>query len=430
VPGPTRRRRALLVLGAIGVGAAVVIAAGLVLRSMTAAPTAGVPSTVDGLPVRTVSAVLAARASGSPSDDGLVAVGGWINPMPLPGCPPETAHPALEESCAARKLVLTETRQALVVFGSVDGGTSMTANTPAGPYLYARELAGAYVDPLLPDMADPTEPDNYRPLQAVLVGHFHDARAADCSADRRAACDAAFVIDQLAWLDGRSLGPDLWIGGDATGAVLKPRLTSDGVVAALRPSLDTSDAFVSMAAVTLLDMTTITGKGLQEPGNGADLLWYVHVAGPAPSFPPMPWGAGNSGWLVLDDGTGRLRGAGGWGFVADSAGSVPPSPRSSLSGGLYALPTTNWLAGGFCAGVGLDAVLHGSPNDARVAWLENKLGGQSRLEVTWPAGYRARFNPKLEILDENGKVVLREGDPVAGACSVGSDSVYLEPPFQ
>ena len=76
-------------------------------------------------------------------------------------------------------------------------------------------------------------------------------------------------------------------------------------------------------------------------------------------------------------------------------------------------------------------MLHGSPNDPRVAWLENKQGGQSRMEVTWPAGYRARFSPNIEILDENGNVVLRDGDAVGGACGFDPDTgmAYLEPPF-
>jgi hypothetical protein len=143
----------------------------------------------------------------------------------------------------------------------------------------------------------------------------------------------------------------------------------------------------------------------------------------------MAWGADDSGWLVLDDATGRIRGAGGWGFVSDDSGSFPPSPRPSLSGGLYALPTSNYLAGGTCGGVGLDAVLRGSPTDPRIAWLEQSFD-KARAEVTWPAGYRARFDPKLEILDENGNVVLRDGDAVTGACGNGNKSFYLEPPFK
>ena len=430
---PTLRwPRAALAGSAIGLVAVAILVAGLALRSTPASSPAigGLPKTVDGLTVETVSQVLAAEASGSPQGDGLIAVEGWLNPMPLPGCPYESPHPALEDSCTSRKLLLTETRQELVIIETTSDSTTISANAPAAPYLYARELAGVSIDSL--PGGDDTKPNTYRPLQAVLVGHFHDARAAECGADQRASCDSAFVADQLAWLDGRSLGPNLWVGGDSTGAVLKPRLTPDGVVAALRPSLDPADAVVSMAVVTLGDITTLTGKGLQASGNGADLLWYVRVAGPSPRFPPMAWGAGDSGWMVLDDASGRLRGAGGWGFVSVATGSFPPSPRPSLSGGLFALPTTDWLAGGACAGVGLEAVLHGSPNDPRVAWLEDKLGGQSRTEVTWPAGYRARFSPNIEVLDENGNVVLREGDAVGGACGFDLDTgmAYLEPPFK
>jgi hypothetical protein len=86
--------------------------------------------------------------------------------------------------------------------------------------------------------------------------------------------------------------------------------------------------------------------------------------------------------------------------------------------------------------VGLDTVVRGSPNDPRIAWLENHLGAPPgmatwpRSEATWPAGYRARFTPKLEILDGWGNVVLREGDAVTGSCSgYDSGSFYVVPPF-
>jgi hypothetical protein len=410
----------VLVLGAIAI-----LVAGLSFRATPAATPGGTsaigaPTMVDGLTVQTVSAALAAEPNGG---DGLVAIEGWINPMPIPaGCNPEiTPGPELEKSCTARQLLVTEARQ------------DLANNALVSPYLYARELAGANVDSLLPDMADTSAAANFVPLRAVIVGHFHDARAAECGADQRAACESAFVVDRLAWLDGKNLGPSIWIGGDSTGAELKPRLSADGVVAALQSSLDPSDEVVSMAAVSLIDITSITGKGTQASGDGAAVLWYVRIAGPAPRYPVMGWGAGNSGWMVLDDATGKLRGAGGWGFVSAIASSYSPSPRSPLPDGLYPLPTVNWLAGGACAGVGLDAVLRGSPSDPQVAWLESSMGGTlSRRDVTWPAGYHARFNPKIEILDENGNVVLRDGDAVEGACGYDPDTgwTYLQPPFK
>lgn len=69
-----------------------------------------------------------------------------------------------------------------------------------------------------------------------------------------------------------------------------------------------------------------------------------------------------------------------------------------------------------CAGVGYDGEyrLHGSPTDARVVWVTFPDG--SRHEVGWPSGYRARFTPGLELLDEGGRVVAREGSLVTGGC--------------
>jgi hypothetical protein len=220
---PTLRwPRAALAGSAIGLVAVAILVAGLALRSTPASSPAigGLPKTVDGLTVETVSQALAAEASGSPQGDGLIAVEGWLNPMPLPGCPYESPHPALEDSCTSRKLLLTETRQELVIIETTSDSTTISANAPAAPYLYARELAGVSIDSL--PGGDDTKPNTYRPLQAVLVGHFHDARAAECGADQRASCDSAFVADQLAWLDGKNLGPSIWIGGDSTGAELKP----------------------------------------------------------------------------------------------------------------------------------------------------------------------------------------------------------------
>ena len=213
-------------------------------------------------------------------------------------------------------------------------------------------------------------------------------------------------------------GPGVSIGKDSAGAELKPHHSTDEVVTALRASLSADDRVVSISVARLIDFKAIAGD--QPSGNGDDLLWYVRFAGPAPAFPPMAWGAGDSGWMVLDDASGRLRGAGGWGFVSATDDSYPPSPKPSLPDGLFALPTTNWLESpdSICAGVGLSAVLHGSPNDPHVAWLESNVRSDvRRTEVLWPAGYRARFSPSLEILNESGIVVLREGDAITAGCT-------------
>jgi hypothetical protein len=127
--------------------------------------------------------------------------------------------------------------------------------------------------------------------------------------------------------------------------------------------------------------------------------------------------------------------------VAVALGLVVALVGLPLRPGEYALPTRQtlpgWLSIG-CAGVGLDAVVHGDSSDTRLVWLDNRLqlaNSQSaaRIDVIWPAGYRARFTPQLEILDGMGNVVLREGDAVTGACgwSDGPPRIYsLAPPFK
>jgi hypothetical protein len=127
--------------------------------------------------------------------------------------------------------------------------------------------------------------------------------------------------------------------------------------------------------------------------------------------------------MVLDDATGRILGAGGWGFVSVAGGSLKPSSPPEANG-LYWLSTDNWVVPGACAGGGLDAVIYGSPTDPHVAWIENSFSSPPRMEIVWPAGYRARFDPNLEILDANGNVVMREGDTVTGDCGGGDGFVF------
>jgi hypothetical protein len=430
--GTMRRPRFAAAGGLIAAGLVAILIGSLALRSTPGQGPGGNAALAAGLSVRSVSELIAAEANGSIHGDDLVAVRGWIVQELVPACPVQEPRPALEDTCTSRKLLVTETAQTLVTFQPVDNGMSETELAPSGPYIYARELTGNYVDTAISSVLDSgnSSVSAMRPLEAILVGHFHDVRAAECTADQRAACSAAFVVDQVSWLDGKALGPNVWIGGDAGGQILKPRLDAAGVASALASSIGPKDTIVSMAAVQLMDITAITGAGNYVPGAGEEIIWYVRVAGPPPRFPALAWGTGNGGWMLLDDASGHVLGAGGWGFVPAGSAAYSPKPNSSPLDGLYQLPTMNWLPGGACAGVGLDAVLRGSPTDARVAWLDSTLGGPARLDVTWPAGYHARFTPKIEILDENGSVVLRDGDAVTGACGPGAGLLSLEPPFR
>jgi hypothetical protein len=188
-----------------------------------------------------------------------------------------------------------------------------------------------------------------------------------------------------------------------------------------------------MTAATLIDAYDLYSPGFGPGGEGQMVFWYVRVAGQPPLSPPMPGAHTGSGVLVLWDGGGHVLGGAGWGWEPAKSGVV-------LADGSVTLHTTNWLAGGACAGVGLEAVLHGSKDDPRIVWLQNTMqlpsgadAGPSLSNETlvWPAGYHARFTPKIEIVDGAGTVVLQEGDRVGGACGNNPDTrtLYLEPPF-
>jgi hypothetical protein len=82
------------------------------------------------------------------------------------------------------------------------------------------------------------------------------------------------------------------------------------------------------------------------------------------------------------------------------------------------------VAGTACSGVGLvDATLHGSATDSRVAWIH--LQGFGDRQAVFPVGFAARFNPSLEVLNPNGAVVFREGDKIGAACGGGRDGELL-----
>jgi hypothetical protein len=76
------------------------------------------------------------------------------------------------------------------------------------------------------------------------------------------------------------------------------------------------------------------------------------------------------------------------------------------------------------------ARLVGNASDPRVAWVQF---GAKRADVVWPQGYRARFNPYLEILNANGEIVARHGDEIRGGCVTSESAdepLLLQPPFR
>jgi hypothetical protein len=121
----------------------------------------------------------------------------------------------------------------------------------------------------------------------------------------------------------------------------------------------------------------------------------------------------------------------GCGTRTGTSSALTPS-IASLSPGELPLPTPPFVNNppDICAGVGISALLHGDPHDPALTWVEDTTT-RTRRDVVWPVGYRARFTPRLEVLDASGTVVLREGDLISGTCGSAADGrFYLAPPFR
>ena len=118
--------------------------------------------------------------------------------------------------------------------------------------------------------------------------------------------------------------------------------------------------------------------------------------------------------------------------VAGCASTPAPTtiPPVSLAAGEFALPEVQWVVGGqeyACAGTGYagGVSLHGSATDPALTWVLFEDRGE-RETVVWPHGYRARFTPRLEVLDETGRVIAREGDQATGGCRMPPGGLLIE----
>ena len=101
----------------------------------------------------------------------------------------------------------------------------------------------------------------------------------------------------------------------------------------------------------------------------------------------------------------------------------------NLAPGEYALVKVQTTQDGhpmLCAGGGFagSVEIHGSETDADLVWL-TRLDG-SRQKLVWPAGFRARFTPRLEIVDAAGAVFAREGDHPSGGCPMPPGGTLIQ----
>lgn len=98
--------------------------------------------------------------------------------------------------------------------------------------------------------------------------------------------------------------------------------------------------------------------------------------------------------------------------------SLTATPTPTGLEGTVALPAlTAAQAAGSCLQDTGYWVLRGSATGPWIAWAEGMAGPE--MQLAWPAGYRARFMPLLEVLAPDGTIVAREGTPITTACELG-----------
>lgn len=182
------RRRAWLLLPAAAILAAL---AGLSLLMPGAPP----PTVVDGLPVLSVSQVLAERAAGGLNTQP-VAVGGYWTDAEIGHSCAAAVRSELEPGCHDREFGITELNEPVLKFGRFSQIVYEAQGPHLTPYL-AHDLAR--LDELfgLPLV----NRERFPPVPIVVVGHFDDPLADRCQPENRQACRDRLVVDKIAYFN-------------------------------------------------------------------------------------------------------------------------------------------------------------------------------------------------------------------------------------
>jgi hypothetical protein len=153
---------------------------------------AGLPTTVDGLNVMTVSEVLAARANGG-LDEQAVALGGyWSDGSFGHSCAaPDGPTGELEIYCHDGESGITENDEPIMVVDH-NGSVTMAAGPALTPWFPGDldRLPELYNLPFINGQRHP-------PVPIVVIGHFDDPRAQDCRPVARQLCLDRLVVDRI-----------------------------------------------------------------------------------------------------------------------------------------------------------------------------------------------------------------------------------------
>lgn len=243
-----------------------------------APPPDGFPTTIEGLPVRTVADVANGnRPPGLP--EAPIAVAGWFTQLPIHPCPsPDNG------SCQRETIVLAGTDRQLVTYDA----SGFATRTPAD---------GPVINPaILPIGATPPtgNPDG-SPRRAIFIVHAGDPRA-----DRNGPGDPVgsrdLVLDQVAWLDGADQPAATWIEP----GIQPARDAQSALAIAIAGGLSTDRTWaISVSARHAREM------GYLFAGLGGDpIVWVVRLVGAN----PLAGGGGLPAWgsIVVNDANGTI----------------------------------------------------------------------------------------------------------------------------
>lgn len=249
--------------------------------TVTVAPTSTLPNEVDGVPVMTVSELLAARDAGTLVDDRGALRGYWsMNPYRHSCRGPDHPTAALELYCRDNEYGVTELPEQI-----------FEVALPAGTVTEAR---GPHLTPFLSDdaatLAYTSHPlvingQLFPPFPVLIVGHFNDPRAADCAPPALELCRDRFVIDRIVEWDWQSVATP----GVTPSPTPFPSPPPPGLFA---PS---DCPLIGNAPYSFLGWTTTKELGI--PAQREGHIWAVVARDPVQSFPD--WIDGKNGHRYL-----------------------------------------------------------------------------------------------------------------------------------
>ena len=159
------------------------------LTSATPTPAASPsPAFVDGLPIRTVSELLALRDGGTLGDQPVALRGYWSASLVVHACtPPLPGTGELEMWCDDGDYGITERDEQMIEY-KADHRVIPASGPRLTPFM--SELYDQVVQPMVNGQL-------YPPVPIVVIGHFNDRRAVDCRPIARPLCRDRLVVDRI-----------------------------------------------------------------------------------------------------------------------------------------------------------------------------------------------------------------------------------------